>query len=172
MLLAALSLVAALLSPRLSARAFREQVATAIADVDAVGAAAGSSLQIQRRWPSPAPPGEAPPELSAMLADGGGPFTRERYRLGWTTWEVVDSVEAPPEPDPPPAPGDPPRQTGPRMVPISRTMGAVIVRSSEEALLTELLRHYGSEASFLVDTTWVLVLAERAEESQGLFLSR
>ena len=172
MLVAALTLVAALLSPTWSARAFRERVAEAIADVEAVRAAAARALELQRRWPTPAPPGEAPPELSE-LGGSEGPFSRPGYTLGWTTWQVVDSVEAPPEPAPPPSPGDPPQQTGPRMVPSTRTVGAVTVRSDAGALLTELLRHFGADASFVLDTTWVLVLPERAEEaSPGLFPSR
>lgn len=101
------------------------------------------------------------------MASPEGTFSRPAYTLGWTTWQVVDSVEAPPEPGPPAAPGDPPQQTGPRMLPATRTVGAVLVQSGEEALLTELLRHFGADASFVLDTTWVLVLPERAELAQG-----
>ena len=160
-LMAALTLITALLFPRWSARAFRERVATAVGDVDAVAAAARGTRDFQRRWPAPAPPGEAPPELSQ--AGDEGIFSRSTYNLGWTTWQIVDSVDAPPEPGPPPAPGDAPQPTGPRMVPVTHTVGAVTVLSSEQALLNELLRHYGADASFILDTTWVLVLPERAE---------
>ena len=165
-LLAALTLVAALLAPRWSARAFRERVAAAVTDVESVAAAARQARNLQRRWPAPALAGEAPEELSA-LGGSDGPFSRSAYELGWTTWQVVDSVEAPPEPAPPPTPGDPPQQTGPRLMPVTRTVGAVTVQAGEDALLTELLRHYGTGASFLLDSTWVLVLPERAEQAQG-----
>ena len=123
-------------------------------------AAIRTTLELEDHWPSPSPPGEAPPELSG-LAGADGPFSRAGYTLGWTTWQVVDSVVAPPEPAPPPTPGDAPRPTAPRMVAEPRTVGAVTLRSSQEALLAELLRHYGPEAAFVLDSTWVLVLPER-----------
>jgi hypothetical protein len=159
-LLAVLALISALLYPTWSARAFRERVASAIADVDALGAAARTTRDLQGRWPTAAAPGDAPPELSG-LAGPEGPFSRPGYALAWTTWEVVDSVEAPPDPGPPPAPGDAPRATaGPRMLPITRAVGAVGVHSREEALLAELLGHYGTDVSFVVDSVWLLVLPQ------------
>jgi hypothetical protein len=160
---ASLTLAAALLSPRWSARALRERVAAAVADVDAVAAAARGTRDFQRRWPASAPAGEAPTELS-HLGGSESRFSSPGYTLDWTTWQVVDSVEAPPEPGSPPAPSDLPRQPATRMVPVTRTVGAVTVRSREPALLAELLRHYGEVASFVFDETWVLVLPERAEE--------
>jgi hypothetical protein len=160
-LVAALTLVVALLYPRWGARAFRTRVASAVADVEALGVAARRLRASQGRWPTSAAPGEAPPELSG-LAGPDGLFSRRDYTLLWTTWEVVDSVEAPPEPGPPAAAGDAPRRSaGPRMLPITRVVGAVGVHASDDALLVELLRHYGSDVSFVLDTIWMLVLPER-----------
>jgi hypothetical protein len=160
--LATFALLAAFLYPTWRARAFRERVASAIADVDAIGSAARASRTLQGRWPTAAAPGVAPPELSG-LAGPEGPFARPGYTLAWTTWEVIDSVEAPPDPGPPAAPGDAPQETaGPRMLPVPRAVGAVGVHSGEESLLAELLEHYGMEASFVVDTVWLLVLPERS----------
>lgn len=151
----------ALLRPTLGARAFQQRVAAAIADVDTVSAQARRVLAASDRWPTSAPPGESPPEL---LAFGETPpqFIRADYTLGWQTWLVVDSIEAPPEPLPPPSPGDPPRRPpSPIMVPVNRALGSVRVHG-EDALLAELLRHYGA-GSFVLDSAWVLVLPERAE---------
>jgi hypothetical protein len=163
--IAVLALVAALLYPTWTGRAFRGRVASAIADVDVLGAAARVSRDVQGRWPTAAEPGQAPPELSSL--DGpDGPFSGTGYTLAWTTWEVVDSVEAPPDPGPPPAAGDAPRVTeGPRMLPVTRAVGAVGVHSAEESLLAELLEHYGTEASLVVDTIWLLLLPERSPGS-------
>lgn len=160
--LATLLLLSALLYPTWSARAFRERVATAIADVDALASGVRVSRTLQGRWPTAAAPGEAPPELSG-LAEPDGPFSRPDYTLEWTTWEVVDSVEAPPDLGPPPAPGDAPQVTaGPRMLPVTRTIGAIGVHSAEASLLAALTEHFGPGASFVVDTVWVLVLPERS----------
>lgn len=163
--LAVFVLVTAILSPRLSARAFQERVATAIADVDALGSAARGSRDLRGRWPASTPPGEAPAELSGLGGEGGI-FSRTGYTLGWETLEVVDSVVAPPEPGPPPAAGDAPRvPESPRMQPVTRMVGAISVHSGEAPLLAELLAHYGSEVSFVVDTLWLLVLPERTAPS-------
>lgn len=158
-----LALVVALLYPTWSARAFREDVANAVADVEAVVSAARESHARQGQWPRSGPAGEPPPELG-VLGGPDGPFSRAGYTLAWTSWQVVDSVPAPPDPGPPPSPGDPPRASAsPLMLPVTRTVGAVAVQSAEDALLVELLRHYGSGASFVLDSLWLLVLGERAE---------
>lgn len=157
-----MTLVAALLYPTWSARAFHDRVSAAITDVDAVVTAARSARTALGRWPHAAAAGEPPPELTG-LAGSDGPFSREGYALAWTTWQVVDSVPAPPEPGPPPAPGDPPRASAlPLMLPVTRTVGALAVHSGEEALLAELLRRHGSDRSFVLDSIWMVVLPEDA----------
>jgi hypothetical protein len=137
-------------------------VEAAIADVDAVAAAARSVRDNGNRWPTTTPVGQAPPELSG-LSGTNGPFAREEYALGWTAWDVVDSMRAPP-PAIPASPGDaPPDTVPPAMSPVVRSVGAVTVRSSEESLLTELQQHYADATSFVVDSMWFLVLPERAQ---------
>lgn len=159
--LATLSIAVALLYPAWSVRGFRSRVQTAVADVDAVAAAARAVRQSSGRWPAGAAPGEAPPELSGLSGENG-PFGRGGYTLGWTVWDVVDSVVAP-LPATPPSPDDPPPDTvAPPMRPVVRSVGAVAVHSAEEALLAELQRHYAEQASFVLDTLWMLVLPERA----------
>jgi len=159
--LATLSIAGALLYPAWSVRGFRSRVEAAISDVDAVAAAARTVRDNGNGWPTSAPPGQAPPELSG-LSGADGPFTREAYSLGWSAWDVVDSVQAPP-PATPPSPGDAPLQTAPPvMVPVVRSVGAISVHSAEASLLAELQRHYTDETSFVVDSMWLLVLPERA----------
>jgi len=160
--LATLSVAVALLYPAWSVRGFRSRVEAAIADVDAVAAAARSVRDDSNRWPTPTPPGQAPPELSG-LSGPDGPFAREGYSLGWSSWDVVDSVLAPP-PAVASSPGDAPLATvPPAMLPVVRSVGAVTVHSTEESLLAELLQHYSDETSFVVDSMWLLVLPERAQ---------
>jgi len=158
---AALALVAALARPTLDARALEARVAGAIEDVDLVIASARASHASRSRWPQAAPAGEAPPELGALATDG--PFSRADYSLAWTTWQVVDSVVASTEDAAPPAPGDAPRSPDePRLAPATRALGALAVHTSDPTLRAALLAHYGRGSSFVLDTTWILVLPERA----------
>ncbi|MGE0160236.1 MAG: hypothetical protein AB7T31_12570 [Gemmatimonadales bacterium] len=157
--LATLSLGAALLYPVWSAREFRARVASAVADVQAVSTEARRALAESGRWPEAAPPGVAPAGLASLSAEGG-PFSRTDYRVGWTSWNVVDSVEVP---QPPPAPGDtPPEVMGPVLAPVPRSVGGVTVHSGDAALLAELSARFAGEASLVLDTMWLLVLPERA----------
>lgn len=163
--IATLALVAALMRPSWNARDFRNEVASAIADANTVMSGARNARAALGRWPTAADAGEAPPEL-ANLGGDGGVFTRPGYALAWTTWEVVDSVPAPPEPELLPTPGDAPREPeGSRMLPVTRTVGAVAVHSSNPRLLAELLRHFGGETSFVLDSIWLMLLPERLPES-------
>jgi hypothetical protein len=157
---ATLGLFAALLYPAWSAREFRGRVSAAVADVEAVGGAAREVLAGMGRWPTTVPPGSAPPEL-ADLAGEDSPFARTDYRLGWTSWNVVDSIEVMPGP---PAPGDtPPELVAPELVPVLRSVGGVSVHSSDAALLAELSERFAGETAFVVDTMWLLVLTDRAD---------
>jgi hypothetical protein len=157
---ATVSLAAAMLYPAWSARDFRARVAAAVADVDTVSAAARRALEVTGRWPGAAPPGIVPEEL-AELAGPETPFSRLEYRLEWTSWNVVDSLEVIPEP---PAPGDtPPDSVGPTHVPLLRSVGGIRVHSGDLDLLAELSERFAGEASFVLDTAWLLVLPERAD---------
>jgi hypothetical protein len=159
--LATLSIAAALLYPAWSVRGFRASVELAVSDVETLSAAARSMRDNENRWPTPAEPGAPPPEL-AQLGGDEGIFNRPDYALGWTSWAVVDSVEASPSTDLP-APGDAPSEDAAAMQPVVRAVGAVTVHSSDEDLLAELLERFADQAPFVIDTIWVLVLPERAE---------
>jgi hypothetical protein len=159
--LATLSIAVALLYPAWSVRGFRARLETAISDVETLSAAARFTRDAGNRWPTPAAPGETPRELPG-LGGADGVFSRLEYTLGWTSWEVVDSVEAPPPTDL--VAGDEVvlDPGGPPMLPVLRRVGAVTVHSGDETLLAELLEHYSDQRSFVLDTMWVLVLPERA----------
>ncbi|MDH3206821.1 MAG: hypothetical protein OEO79_09420 [Gemmatimonadota bacterium] len=160
--LATLSIAAALLYPAWSTREFRATVEEAVADVETLSAAARVERDRRNRWPTPAPPGEAPPELSG-LGQADGIFDRLGYTLGWASWDVVDSVDAPPSTDAPAFDADPVAAEATPMVPVIRRVGAVTVHSGDESLLAELLEKYSGRTSFVLDTMWLLVLPERAE---------
>jgi hypothetical protein len=159
--LATVSLAAALLYPAWSARGFRALVDRAITDVDAVALAARSTLQTSGSWPTPTAAGARPPEL-VNLAVEDGPFARLEYTLEWGSWNVVDSVVAPN--DVIISLGDlPPDSVGPPLRPVVRSVGGLAVHSGDVNLLAELAEHYAEASSFVLDTTWVLVLPERSE---------
>ncbi len=160
--LATISLAVALLYPAWSAREFRTRVTSAVADVETLGAAARTTLEDRGAWPTRAPPGEAPPEL-ATLSGEEGIFSRLDYTLGWTSWQVVDSVVAVDLGVAPVDPVDAPDSIGPMLEPVVRTVGAVAVHSGDTALLAELSQRFAGEISFVLDTTWLLVLPERGD---------
>jgi hypothetical protein len=165
--LATISLAAALLYPAWSAREFRSRVTSAVTDVETLGAAARSMLQDRGAWPTRAAPGEAPPELATFSGEEGI-FSRLDYTLGWTSWQVVDSVVAVDLDAAPVDPEDaPPDSIGPRLEPVIRTVGAVAVHSGDSALLAELSQRFADEISFVLDTTWLLVLPERGDAPAG-----
>lgn len=158
---ATLSVGAALIYPTWSARGYRARVERAVGDVEAVASAARSSLGTSGSWPTPGAPGEAPREL-AELSGEDQPFGRADYRMGWTTWSVVDSVEV--QVAQVFTPGDAPSESaGPEHRPIVRTIGGVAVYSGDASLLAELVNHFAEQTSFVLDTMWVLVLPERAD---------
>lgn len=157
--IATLALAAALLYPAWSARGFRSRVDAAVEGVEAVSTAARAVLEATDRWPTAAPVGQAPPEIAGLLRDAD-PFVDPNYGLEWSTWSVVDSVRA--VDDATAAPGDaPPDSVGPVMQPIVRTVGAVAVHSGDGALLAELADRYADHTSFVLDTTWLLILPDR-----------
>jgi len=158
--LSVVALAAALLRPALEARSFRRLVAEAIADVDAVSAAARAARASTGRWPAGTDPGTRPVGLTA-LAGRDSVFSRPDYMLGWSVWDVVDSVPAPPEGGPAPADA-PPDTVAPRMMPRLERVGGVSVVSGDSLLIAELTAHYADAAPLVLDTLWLMVLPERS----------
>lgn len=162
--LAALTVVLALAYPTLSARAFHADLAETFAQVEAVRTVARAHRLERGSWPASGEPGALPSELAGALGRRDGTGTDGRATLQWTTWEVVDSVEAPPSAEQPPVDA-PPETVPPAFLPLVRRVGAIVVHSADERVLAELLSRYGAKASFVRDTTWTLVLPERADGS-------
>lgn len=169
--LSLLALVLAALVPTFRQRAFDRLVEDAVADVEALRASAMTQRDVRGSWPPFSPPGRVPGVVSGAFG-GDTVVARERYALEWRLWDRVDYVEAPPRPpgsgmvdedeaavDPTPRPGDlPPDSVGPEMMPVVGQAAGVVVHSSDESLLAELLARYGSDVSFVVDSTWTLVV--------------
>ncbi|MDX1646786.1 MAG: hypothetical protein R3304_06565 [Longimicrobiales bacterium] len=167
-------LVVAALLPTYRARAFQSSVAEAVADVDALRAAALRFVAATGEWPPARPPGSVPAGASGSFG-GDTTMVRDAYMLQWTLLERVEHVEAP---GPPTSAGasmvdddeeplqdvrvrsDPPPDSAARgvLLPVVRMEGAVVVHSGDDLLLAELLRHFGDGRSFVRDTTWTLVV--------------
>lgn len=163
--IAVLTLVLALAYPTLRARSFGLRVAEAGADIEALRRGAEGHLRESGTWPSSGPPGAIPIELIGAFP-GDVDLGRETYTIQWVRFEVVDHVEVPPEPNPEPNPLDLGADSiPPTIVAMPRRIGGIVVHTGDDALLAELLDQYGSEASFVRDTTWTLVLPARAAGS-------
>jgi hypothetical protein len=157
--LAGATVILALLLPTLRARSFRASVERTVSEVEAVRRAAESHFRTRATWPLAEAAGVTPPALTGILGDD---LVRDGYTLQWTRWSVVDSVETPRAPVET-VPGDAPPDDAPRAAtPLVQLIGAVVVYSGDDRLLGELLARYGRDASFVRDTTWTLVLPERA----------
>jgi hypothetical protein len=153
-------LSAALLTPMIRARTFQRLALTAAADVEGVRAAALDAYETTGRWPASSPAGIAPEALAGAFP-GDSSFVRPQYRLEWTGLQVVDYVEA--EPPIGDAPEDtPPDTVPPTLQPVVDRVGAVLVHSTDPHLLSDLLGRFGSEVSYVRDSTWTLVVTDTA----------
>lgn len=168
--LALVTLVIAALLPSYQARTFDAAVDGAVADVDRLRTAALQAYRANGRWPSAMEPGRIPPGTSGAFGSDTT-MIRDDYVLEWRLWHRIARVPAPPREAPPappdedevppatPRPADaPPDSVGPELVQVIRSEGAVVVHSSRELLLAELLRTYGAATSFVRDTTWTLLV--------------
>ena len=160
------SVVWALASPAMAARDRASATEELLAVVETVRAAAESSLEGAGAWPAPTAPGELPAELIGAFR-GRDDLRYGRFTVEWVGWEVVDSVEAEiGEPDPTDAataavddaPPDPELLA---MQPVVRRIAGVSIHTSEPGLIPALMEHFGSDRSFVRDTTWTLVLPGR-----------
>lgn len=170
--LAVVALVLAAILPTYRARALDRGVESATADVDALRLAAIRSRSATGAWPAAAAPGIVP-EGAAAAFPGDSALARDGYTLEWRLWERVEEVPAPPRPqtapvldadEQPPAGGlvsadAPPDSAAAEVVEVVRTEGAIVVHSSRQLLLAALLRHFGSDVSFVADTMWTLLVS-------------
>ena len=172
---AVLLLVWAAVAPTLSARSFRSLSERAATDVETLRTAALGTVANSGAWPSAAEAGTAPAELSGAYP-GQGSLTFDGYTLQWVGLAVTDYEEAPPvtyvAPDPDEegdegsgliiAPGDaPPDSVGPELRPVARKIGAVVLYTSNDDLLADLLARYGPTVSYVRDSTWTLVVDDQ-----------
>ena len=136
-------LIAALLYPVVQGRRFRGTLGAAVTDVDAMQLRARDERSRTGAWP------------------GESVVVRDAFTLQWKQWEVVEKAPAPPSVVTLPADADaPPDSVGPILIDVVSEVGAVVVFSTNDALLAELLAHYGTGVSFVRDTTWTLVVDE------------
>ena len=63
-------------------------------------------------------------------------------------------------------PGDaPPDSVAPELIPSVRPLGRLVLHTGDDALLGELLARYGTESSFVLDSTWNLVIDDLRGDS-------
>lgn len=158
MALSAISLLLALAYPTLNARTFRGLVQDAVAQIETTRVGAVNARTELGVWPASGAPGEIPAELRAAFP-ADSTLAREGYTLQWSRWEIVEKVEAPRSDDAPPVDAAP-ASAAPQLVDAVRDVGAITLHSGNDALLAELLGHYGAEHSFVHDTTWTLVVMD------------
>lgn len=170
--LAVIAVVLAALLPTYRVRAFERTVEEAVTDVEALRAAALRVVSASGQWPDARPPGRVPAGATGVF-DNDTTMARGAYTLEWRLVDRIQYVESASPPrrsgaffddDEVPAPAqsqsvDPvPDSVAPELVPVVRTEGALVVHSSDELLLAQLLRRFGPERSFVRDTTWTLVV--------------
>ena len=164
-ILAVLVLVVVAAAPTLRGRAFQGLVEDAAGEVEVLRTRAVDTRTSGGAWPTPSAPGVTPTELRGAYA-GDSALAFGGYTLEWRTVDVVERVESPTPPPPPTLLGDaPPDSVGPEMIPVVRSLGAVVLHSGDGSLLAEMLARWGREVSFVRDTTWTLLIDERREGS-------
>jgi len=162
-LVALLSLVAALAYPTLRRSAFEARVERAVADVEQVRRSAVRHLERRGTWAPASDPRHPPAGLEGQGLDSV--FSRPEYGIEWRRWEVVELEEVAPPPEGP-GPEEPGEAPLPIRLPVVRLLGGITLHTGEEALLAELAARYGDTASFVYDTTWTLVLPQRTGTSR------
>lgn len=155
---AGLCLMAALVTPALSARRFQKRVETVAGEVDAICAAARQVYQATGSWPSSTNPAVLPAGFGGVFGEDGT-LVRDGHTIEWERWDIVDRVPAPPSAATVPDGTDaPPAGSEPPTVAVVRAAASVSVRSASGPLLAALGKRYGAEASFVRDSTWMLIV--------------
>lgn len=156
--LAAVILILAFTAPTLRARRFQNLLSTATAEVETLRTSALGSFNASGVWPTAGESGVIPAEVAAAFP-GDSLFVRDEYRLRWSVLEVVERVEAAPGSIVIPEDADAaPDSVGPDMISVVRVVGEIVLSSGNDALLAELLANYGTEVSFVRDSSWTLVV--------------
>lgn len=153
-----LCFLAALTFPYFRARAFTTTLERAVSDVDALTSTVTGIYDRTGTWPPAAGAGEIPegargafPQDTSLIRDG--------YSLQWLLLESAVRIPAPLASIVIPEDADEvPDSVAPPTTFEVRSLGRLLVRSGDDALLAELLARYGREQSFVRDSTWTLVL--------------
>lgn len=160
LILAGLTLSAALAHPRIERALVRRQADQARAAVEAVGAAVAAFQREHASWPPSEGSGEVPTDLAAYLPPGFS-FRAGAFTLEWDRWEAVGALPeeaAQPRPEdvrePPAAAADSSVVFQPPVVAI----GAISVGAEDERILAALLEGFGPSRSFVREGSWTLVL--------------
>lgn len=159
LILAGMSLLAALAYPEGERALMRRHADQAQAHVEAVGAAAAAFRKERAAWPLPAEIGEVQADLAGYLPEGFS-FRTDAFTLKWDRWEAVEALPAEypelPSEDvagaPPPAP-----DSLPAALPIV-AIGAITVQAEDDRILAALLERFGPSRSFVREGSWTLVL--------------
>lgn len=156
--LAAVILILAFSAPMLRARSFQKLLGAATADVETLRTSALGSFSTSGVWPAAGGSGVIPAEVAAAFP-GDSAFVRDEYSLQWSVLEVVERVEAAAGSIVIPEDADAaPDSVGPDMISVVRLVGEIVLSSGNDALLAELLANYGTEVSFVRDSSWTLVV--------------
>ncbi len=165
--LSLVSLIFAIVYPRIRRVAYEQRVDAAISNIETLGAAARRHFEQEGAWPAEAPSGMIPAELVGDLPDGFS-FEWEHYTVDWNLWKTVRTSEAILEEDPSeddedldeePVQDEDPEPASESITTIHPLAG-ITIYSDEQALLAMLLERYGADLSFVRDGSWTLILEE------------
>lgn len=152
LVLAALSVVLAVIYPRWRAGALEERVETVVGRVDQVVQAAEDARSASGTWP----PTASEEDLLPGTAASEGDDDEVEAVIEWRRMESVE-VPSPPSADAEPSGGGTePGQGTPPPTPAFFHRGVVSVHTTDETLLGALARRFAG--SFVHDTVWTLLL--------------
>ncbi len=169
--LSLLSLIFAIVYPRIRRVAYEQRVDAAVHNIETLSAAVRSHFEEEGSWPAEAPSGMIPAELVGDLPDGFS-FEWEHYTVDWNLWETVRAPDVVPEEEVPEEDEDedeyldrdemPPEELEPEAAPppvlTVHPLAGITIYSDEQALLAMLLERYGEDLSFVRDGSWTLIL--------------
>jgi type II secretory pathway pseudopilin PulG len=158
---ALLSVVAALLRPVMQRRAYERLETDLMNRVEILRTAATLAVLRDGSWPAPTQAGRAPNELSSVIEDNL--MTGEAFTVQWHRWEVTEPAEDRQDPAVQNLDELPAETETPRIVLRPWSVGGIVVRSGRPELLTALLSAYGPTVSFVRDSTWTLVVDRAAD---------
>ena len=154
LLMAVLTLLASVIWPRVTERAFAARVDEVVAEIERLRATVEAVREETGTWP-PTSPAEAPASGAATSDGDEGPAGSDGV-----IWRRLDSVEIPPPSvgvaDSVPEAFDEAGQELPVPAPQFYHRGAISVRSQDPGILGTLLHRY--PGSFVHDGVWTLVL--------------